>query len=464
MRSLQFYMTVLVLVMPLRNTILSQEVQVTIQENCEQESCNDGIDNDGDGLIDCLDSDCNDTCFICSTSAPPNEWDLQAFPQAICNTDDFIIIRITDKPVDVRSIVWSNGEQNVDEIIRGASDRQLAYSATLTRIDGCMETKMITLDIVDRSQEPRISTNLISSVTIDGNENMNKLYWCNSWTAPMKLEVRGVTPSDNMYSYLWSNGTTASSTLVIPEFPSETFSITVTNECNDSVVEYFRVDWIQCPCAGDPVLSPQIAATWRSCRNELPDGTLFNDVGGLYGCTRCGEVCTTPQTINDIEYSKDHGGVDIKGDVGDAVHALFGGKVIRSSFICQSGERSTDPTGFMDCRTDEPTGTSCSDELGNQIKIRSTLSDGRVVEVLYGHFDKLHVICNEEVGQGQIIGSMGRTGNFLTMTKTHVHIQARQISTTGSSTLINIEDLLATEFSISPNGDINTVNTILCEN
>lgn len=74
--------------------------------------------------------------------------------------------------------------------------------------------------------------------------------------------------------------------------------------------------------------------------------------------------------------------------------------------------------------------------------------------------------CNnsEEVRQGQMIGSMGRTGNFEMESITHFHIQAQLISTSGSSTLINIKDVIATKFSISPNGDVNTVNTILCEN
>ncbi len=39
-------------------TVLSPVVQTASQTCCEPEICNDGIDNDGDGLADCLDTDC----------------------------------------------------------------------------------------------------------------------------------------------------------------------------------------------------------------------------------------------------------------------------------------------------------------------------------------------------------------------------------------------------------------------
>lgn len=430
----------------------AQNAQITILEICSDESgqtsCSDGIDNDGDGLVDCLDDGCNIICLKCDNKSF-EFWELIANPQAIC-ADEEITIDILDLPDEIVDIKWSTGVANTEFIVVPPYPDELTYSVTLISAEGCIETKSITLEVVNQDVQVGITTNKIDKVNIDGVEKSDRLFWCSEWSTPMKLEVSKVTPEANTYNYKWSNGLEISKIFVSPSFPEETYWVDIIDLCGNSTREYFTVEWLQCPCAGDPVHSPKIAPTANSCDED------FNRIGGLFNCRRCGTGCT--ETFNGKLYTKKHKGVDIKGEIHDAVYAMADGTVIRSAYICQKNERYSFGENWTQCSTSEPTGDSCGDQLGNQIKISSDIDGFGTTELIYGHLTKLFVKCGDKVKKGQVIGSMGRTGNYTDATITHVHIQA-----TSNGSLINVEDILATKFTIVDDGDdSNDVNYVLC--
>ena len=98
-----------------------------------------------------------------------------------------------------------------------------------------------------------------------------------------------------------------------------------------------------------------------------------------------------------------HRGIDIAGEVGDPIQAAGDGK----TFVCPE--------------------STCT-QSGNQVSI--THSDGTVSR--YFHLDEVFVDSNVDVFAGQVIGTMGTTGNAINTTQPHLHFEVRVDGLTGS--------------------------------
>ena len=253
---------------------------------------------------------------------------------------------------------------------------------------------------------------------------------------------------------LWQIGQNCSNIVVtnneICSIGNNCLVIVIIKDNQDNIIVFEEIEFMQrnIPCEGDPVLLPQIASTFNSCQENV------NDLGGTFGCKRCSGTCA--QVINGKTYTKEHKGVDIFGTVGDNIHSMYGGVIIRASLMCPPGAtNSSNSPSFPSCTTSPPTANKCVDDLGNQVKIRSTIPGHGTMEILYGHLNSISVTCGQNINQGHMIITMGRTGNFLQGTITHTHIQAKDA---GTQNIINIENLMATKFNISPSGNTNTVS------
>lgn len=103
----------------------------TIDQLCE--ICTDGIDNDGDGLIDCTDSDCS------PTSSAGNS-------KSICNGTSTTLTAIASGGTSPYSFAWSNGlGSGASKTVTPASTT--VYTVTVTSATGCSSTASVTVTV-----------------------------------------------------------------------------------------------------------------------------------------------------------------------------------------------------------------------------------------------------------------------------------------------------------------------------
>ena len=97
----------------------------------------------------------------------------------------------------------------------------------------------------------------------------------------------------------------------------------------------------------------------------------------------------------DYSPSTNHWGIDISGNTGEAVYATDAGVVVYAGW---------NNYGY-----------------GNMIMI----DHGSGFQSLYAHLSALNVVCGQSVGQGDVIGAIGSTGNS---SGSHLHFEIRAIS------------------------------------
>jgi len=97
----------------------------------------------------------------------------------------------------------------------------------------------------------------------------------------------------------------------------------------------------------------------------------------------------------DYSPSTNHWGIDISGNTGEAVYATDAGVVVYAGW---------NNYGY-----------------GNMIMI----DHGSGFQSLYAHLSALNVVCGQSVGQGDVIGAIGNTGNS---SGSHLHFEIRAIS------------------------------------
>lgn len=143
---------------------------------------------------------------------------------------------------------------------------------------------------------------------------------------------------------------------------------------------------------------PADGFAWPVDLTQSPDS---NVVGYIFGNTKT--------------YGREHGGIDIwpgtcrtkQGSltIGPNVIATHDGKVVTASMLYTSDSSGTggDQSGY-----------------GNVIKIQT--SDGKFTTI-YGHLSSISVTVGQSVSRGQIIGTMGTTGNSSGL---HLHYQILQ--------------------------------------
>ena len=145
--------------------------------------------------------------------------------------------------------------------------------------------------------------------------------------------------------------------------------------------------------------------------NVLTDGTLLGDPvprmkitssgtsgteGGRFGCTRSSE----DEMCEGIKGKKYHGGLDIHAPIGTKIRSIRKGTVFASP-------------------------KAKGADLGYYIIVRSVLSEEKILYILYAHLKEPSSITGN-VGQGDIIGTAGVTGNAKYLQdikdRQHVHI------------------------------------------
>ncbi len=156
------------------------------------------------------------------------------------------------------------------------------------------------------------------------------------------------------------------------------------------------------PCIGDPVMEPTIA----------PSNTYGNIAGGTFGWTRTG--------ANGCPVF--HNGLDIAGNVGNDLHAMFDGVVddIQPNNIGSNGKFVT---------------------------IISEI-DGETYWIKMIHMNDVYVNKGDYVKQGAIIGEIGATGNAYNVPYKHVHVSMKLKLSNGAWTdYINPLPFMSTNFN-----------------
>ena len=135
-------------------------------------------------------------------------------------------------------------------------------------------------------------------------------------------------------------------------------------------------------------------------------GSLF--IGGKPSGTEAasGNLITPTTGTVSSEYGSRwgtiHHGIDYANVRGTTVVSSADGVVTRASGGCYEGD------------------SSCNGGFGNVIYIKHTLSSGEVYTTVYGHLNSISVSVGQTVTQGQVIGTMGNTGDS---TGTHLHFE-----------------------------------------
>lgn len=154
------------------------------------------------------------------------------------------------------------------------------------------------------------------------------------------------------------------------EFPSGGSGENVFQDPPEVIIGYI-------PCYGDPVPNPIIAATVASME------------GGTFGWTRI-------DANGDPKY---HNGIDIAGQPGDPVYAMYDGIITVADNV---------------------------DDSSNGIYIRMTiLLAGEELQITMIHLSSIVVSVNQQVVAGQLIGYVGISGNAC-VPNPHVHISMKE--------------------------------------
>jgi len=123
--------TYTVTVTDLNNCSTTDQITVTIV-NCS-ENCTDGIDNDGDGLIDCEDPDCN-IAVTAQVNSDFNGEDISCH-----DASDGIVEVVIDSGIGTFSYLWSTGDTT--KIVTGLGEG--LYEVTVTSSGGCTATSSV---------------------------------------------------------------------------------------------------------------------------------------------------------------------------------------------------------------------------------------------------------------------------------------------------------------------------------
>jgi len=219
--------------------------------------------------------------------------------------------------------------------------------------------------------------------------------WCDNWTDSTIIKI-GELMEENSYSYKWSSGQSDSLLTVRPwtDFGREgtvEYAVTVTNngDCSTATAT-ISFENIECPCEGDPVVSPMIRPTDQA-------NSLF--LGGSFGCTRETQDTTKINCLDSLRVSGRllnlrHNGLDLLASIGDNIFSSYSGIVHQIQYN--------------------------HGDLGNNITIVSTVN-GITIFSRYNHLTNIYVAIGDSVKQGQVIGTAGITGNAQRSPNPHLH-------------------------------------------
>jgi len=167
------------------------------------------------------------------------------------------------------------------------------------------------------------------------------------------------------------------------------------------------------PCAGDPVINPEIVSSGSSGKK-----------GGTFGCTR-----TDKTTCGGVYGKKNHSGLDVKANVNENAFAMYSGTIssIRNTFS---------------------PGKYKGNSYGNFVVI-TTVINGSTYNIKYNHLNSVSVTQGQTINVGDIIGLTGNTGNAADPDVIpHIHLQ---VFNSNWSQSLDPEDFLTTKFDSNYN-------------
>ena len=182
------------------------------------EICDDGLDNDQDGLTDCEDPDCSFDLYFASTDSD-------------CGADNgTATVYIDPGYVVARGVLfatyeWSNGD--VTQSISGLAPG--TYSVTVTNDDGCQAVDSVTIGE---------KNNLVVAV------GTNQGLICEGDSSLLRSQINGGKPP---YTYAWSDDLGNASTAFAKPLESNVFYLTVTDINGCQAVDSTQVTVIPKP-------------------------------------------------------------------------------------------------------------------------------------------------------------------------------------------------------------------------
>ncbi len=243
--------------------------QVTITVNFCAENCTDGIDNDGDGLIDCDDPDCGLSIAASPTSATCGSNNGQVAISASGGSGSYEYSK--DSTTWVGSNLFSNITPGNHTFFIRNDDGACPISADATVADGCEACN----DGIDNDGDGLVDcADTDCGPTSSAGSNISI---CMGTSAMLTATATGGTTP---YTFVWDNGLAASETVSVSPSNTTTYTVTVTSATGCSSTSQATVAVTACP-------------------ENCTDG-IDNDGDGLVDCADpdCTAVAA-PQLVDD---------------------------------------------------------------------------------------------------------------------------------------------------------------------
>lgn len=243
------------------------------------EICNDGIDNDNDGLIDCADPDCGFEIIVIGDNSD-------------CSADNGTATVIVPEQVSVLSIQWSNGANSstISNLAPGI------YTVIVTDTNGCTATGSI--EIEEKNNITVIAT-------------ANPPLICQGEAITLGVIVNGGIPP---YTYDWGAALGSGQQQIVTPESTTTYSVTVTDsngcEATDEVIVIVNpepnIEIITSTC--DPSLETYRVQVSTEPGTVLASshGTVVDDGNGQFSVTAvpAGQEITLTCTLLETECIK----------------------------------------------------------------------------------------------------------------------------------------------------------------
>ncbi|MEZ4953743.1 MAG: Ig-like domain-containing protein [Saprospiraceae bacterium] len=212
------------------------------------EICDNGIDDDGDGLTDCEDPDCNGISITMSGGA------------TICPGTPAVLFAKASGNTGPFSYEWSNG-LGTGQLKTVTPTLTTTYTVTVTNANDCTAAEDVTVSLISAPV-----ANAGADVTVCRNRSTTLTATATGGSAP--------------YNFSWSNAPGTGNNLVVTPLTTTTYTVTVTsdNGCNST---------------------DQITVTVNNCVEICGNG-LDDDNDGLVDCedSDCGPQVDAGSPVN----------------------------------------------------------------------------------------------------------------------------------------------------------------------
>ncbi|MBK9016574.1 MAG: hypothetical protein IPM82_22250 [Saprospiraceae bacterium] len=184
-------------------SVTSSTAAVTVQTCIE--ICNNGTDDDLDGLVDCADSNCGGIPLLNAGA-----------DATICSGSSTTLSASATGGTAPLVYTWSNSlGTGATKTVSPTSTT--TYTVTVTSLSGCSATDQMAVTV-----NPRPTANAGVDVTI-----------CNTFSTNLTASASGAS---SPYTYAWSNGLGSGATKTVSPSSTTTYTVTVTsnNGCNNT--------------------------------------------------------------------------------------------------------------------------------------------------------------------------------------------------------------------------------------